>query len=326
MAEHKFPAQVNYGWGLSLNMTGKAPAVAKRIFETYDDALAYVNDANDSAIAGLTLAVINDSEADKNGLYFVSKVGTSISANDGELKQVGSQSQIESSIEKLTISYNSGGKTVELKNGQTLVSSFDATAFIKDGMLNNVAIEGNSIKFTFNTDAGKEAILVDLAKFIDTAATIQLNGYNISTGSADELSLSASDTVNTAFGKLEKAIIDNEEVSSKAFDAIKKAVGLSENLEYTAAPGSNYITSATSVQNADALLDAEIKKISDKINAEVGKDCLIEVEAGDGISVTPKTKSKQTISAKVKSNDPIIELTNEGIKTKDTAVWDCGVY
>ena len=33
MAEKKFDAQVNYGWGLSLNMTGKAPAVAKRIFD-----------------------------------------------------------------------------------------------------------------------------------------------------------------------------------------------------------------------------------------------------------------------------------------------------
>ena len=38
MAEKKFDAQVNYGWGLSLNMTGKAPAVAKRIFNTLADA------------------------------------------------------------------------------------------------------------------------------------------------------------------------------------------------------------------------------------------------------------------------------------------------
>lgn len=158
------------------------------------------------------------------------------------------------------------------------------------------------------------------------ASDMTLDGYVRSEGTNDELELKSTDTVITAFGKLEKAIIDNEEVSSKAFDAIKTAVGLGENLEYTAAPGSNYITSATSVQNADALLDAEIKKISDKIDAEVDKDCLIEVEAGNGISVTSKAASKQTISAKVKADDPMIELTNEGIKTKDTAVWDCGEY
>ena len=73
MAEKKFDAQVNYGWGLSLNMTGKAPAVAKRIFDTYADALAYANDVNDSAIEGLVLSVVADT-AELNGAYFVQQV------------------------------------------------------------------------------------------------------------------------------------------------------------------------------------------------------------------------------------------------------------
>ena len=76
MAEKKFDAQVNYGWGLSLNMTGKAPAVAKRIFDTYADALAYANDVNDSAIEGLVLSVVADTDITKNGLYFVKQVAT----------------------------------------------------------------------------------------------------------------------------------------------------------------------------------------------------------------------------------------------------------
>ena len=76
MAEKKFDAQVNYGWGLSLNMTGKAPAVAKRIFNTYADALAYANDVNDSAIEGLVLSVVADTDITKNGLYFVKQVAT----------------------------------------------------------------------------------------------------------------------------------------------------------------------------------------------------------------------------------------------------------
>ena len=100
MAEKIFDAQVNYGWGLSLNMTGKAPAVAKRIFNTYSDALAYVNDFNDSAIEGLNLSVVADSDPRKNGVYFVEKVGTSeikiiegvettVAKNDGSLVRVG---------------------------------------------------------------------------------------------------------------------------------------------------------------------------------------------------------------------------------------------
>ena len=72
MAEKQFNLQSNYGWGLSLNMTGKAPEVAKRIFNTYNDAFAYADDINDSAIEGLTLTVVNDN--DKNGVYFVKSV------------------------------------------------------------------------------------------------------------------------------------------------------------------------------------------------------------------------------------------------------------
>lgn len=84
MAEKKFGAQVNYGWGLTLNMTGKAPAVAKRIFDTYADALAYANDANDSAIEGLVLSVVADTDAALNGVYFVQQVGVAAVEADEE--------------------------------------------------------------------------------------------------------------------------------------------------------------------------------------------------------------------------------------------------
>lgn len=324
MAEYKFPAQVNYGWGLSLNMTGKAPAVAKRIFETYEDALAYVNDANDSAIAGLTLTVMNDTDEDKNGVYFVAKVGSSVGANDGVLEQVGSQSQIDGSIEKeaaarkavtginadtyqpngsanyiqeatsmndadvkldtalaalqtdfgsLTVYYDSSAKKVQLKKGEAVISEFDATAFVKDGMLYSVALEGDSIAFTFNTDAGKEKITVELTKFIDTAAKMQLTGYVISDKANEELVLAPTDTVNIAFGKLEKAIVDNEEVCSKAFDAVKASVGLGTNLEYVKETSSNYLNDATSFKDADAKLDAAIKTVSDSITNLTVWDC-----------------------------------------------------
>lgn len=87
MAEYKTEKQINYGWGLSLNMTGKAPAIAKRIFETLSDAQAYADDINDSAIAGLQLSVINDSDSSRNGIYFVKSIGDG--TNYAILEQVG---------------------------------------------------------------------------------------------------------------------------------------------------------------------------------------------------------------------------------------------
>lgn len=98
MAEKIFGAQVNYGWGLSLNMTGKAPEVAKRIFDTYADALAYVNDVNDSAIEGLALKVVADTDESKNGVYFVSKVAAAATDDSeavvGEMHQLAFKSDI----------------------------------------------------------------------------------------------------------------------------------------------------------------------------------------------------------------------------------------
>jgi hypothetical protein len=90
MAEKIFDKQINFGWGLSFNMTGKSPAVAKRIWNTYDDALAYVNDFNDSAIEGLLLSVIADEDDKKNGVYFVQRIKKDENDDDATLIKVGS--------------------------------------------------------------------------------------------------------------------------------------------------------------------------------------------------------------------------------------------
>lgn len=114
MSEKKFDTQVNYGWGLTLNMTGKAPAVSKRIFSTYKDALDYINDYNDSAIEGLTISVVDDTD-ELNGSYFVEKVGTqgdnNTYNNDGVLrKQVSSKdlNDIKQELDSFTIKKGSG--------------------------------------------------------------------------------------------------------------------------------------------------------------------------------------------------------------------------
>lgn len=67
--------------------------------------------------------------------------------------------------------YDSGTKRLELKNtSDAVISSIDATAFVKDGMVNNVAIVGDYLVITFNTDAGKEAINIPMSSFFDASA------------------------------------------------------------------------------------------------------------------------------------------------------------
>lgn len=90
MAEKIFDKQANFGWGFSFNMTSKAPAVAKRIWDTYEDAWGYVNDFNDSAIEGILLSVVADDDEKKNGVYFVQRIKKSATDDDAILVKVGS--------------------------------------------------------------------------------------------------------------------------------------------------------------------------------------------------------------------------------------------
>ena len=89
MAEKIFDAQTNYGWGLTFNLTGKAPAISKRIFDKLEDAQAYADDFNDSAIEGLLLSVVADPNPKNNGAYFVETIKTSSESEPATLKKVG---------------------------------------------------------------------------------------------------------------------------------------------------------------------------------------------------------------------------------------------
>ena len=67
--------------------------------------------------------------------------------------------------------YDSEAKRIELKNtSDAVISSIDATAFIKDGMLDSVIVSGGNLDFVFNTDAGKDIISIPLSEFFDASA------------------------------------------------------------------------------------------------------------------------------------------------------------
>ena len=66
--------------------------------------------------------------------------------------------------------YDPKASQIELRNtSDAVISSIDATAFIKDGMLDSVTVSGGNLNFVFNTDAGKEAISIPLSEFFDAS-------------------------------------------------------------------------------------------------------------------------------------------------------------
>lgn len=108
-----------------------------------------------------------------------------------------------------SLAYDSGTMQLELRNTTgEVISRIDATAFIKDGMLDSVTVSGGNLNFVFNTDAGKEAISIPLSEFFDasryyTKAEIDgsfLNAvtYNSATNSLDFASGNGTRTVSVS--------------------------------------------------------------------------------------------------------------------------------
>lgn len=125
-------------------------------------------------------------------------------------------------VSSLSISYDSTSSKIQLKNGTTLISEFDASAFIRDGMLDSVELikvaeTGVSetapyLKMTFNTfnsEPTHQVIRVSIAELFTV-----YNGENVVLTSnyakAQSYTEPASnDSINAAIGKLAKGISDN---------------------------------------------------------------------------------------------------------------------
>ena len=76
----------------------------------------------------------------------------------------------------LNLTYNTETKKINLEGfDSSIIASIDTTAFIKDGMINTVELvtdpeshdPGTYLVITFNTDAGKDAIYLDVSSLID---------------------------------------------------------------------------------------------------------------------------------------------------------------
>ena len=149
---------------------------------------------------------------------------TGVAANDKVLS-------LTNKLVSATIGLGYGDATTEALNGKkaikllgkegVVISEIDASAFIKDGMIQSVAFDTKTkhVTITFNTDAGREAIDVDLSTLVDT--------YKAGTG----LSLANDGTFSvntTTIATVEKAT----ELANAAEQAAKThANGLKENID-----------------------------------------------------------------------------------------------
>ena len=283
-------------------------------------------------------------------------ISLAINTNDKVLTQ-----NADGLLTNINLTWN---KTAGLKligKGGTEIAVIPAADFIKDGMLEDVELKAASVEepvgeattgtflvFTFNTDAGKKVINLDVTSLIDVytagnglqldskAFSVKLDAANEAflTVGADGLKLSG---VQTA---IDGAVSTAKTELQGKIDTVEASVGLSADGAHVATSG-NYTSGARTIAGEIAALDAQVKKNADAIAAETTRataaeqalqkaidaveGAAISVVAGNGISVTGDGTAK-TIAAVVKADDPVIEVTAAGIGVKEDAVIDCGTY
>lgn len=212
-----------------------------------------------------------------------------------------------SEIGGLKISYDDKTQKVILKNkAGTQVSEFDATAFIKDGMLDDATYNAstNKITLTWNTEAGKSAMEIDLNDLVDTYTGG--NGINVATDgviSIDGDVVVTHTDLDTSVGALEEQITAAQEAAETYADGKASAAetaaktyadgkaSAAETAAKTYAEGQ--ASAAQSAAEATAAADATTK-------ANAAKEAAISAAATDA---TTKANNAQAAAISAAATD-----------------------
>jgi len=98
------------------------------------------------------------------------------------------------------VEYDSNAKRINFMHGNAIKSYIDASAFIKDGMVDNVVIENGYLVITFNTDSRKEAISIPLSDIFDPTNYYTKNEVDASQSAQDTKITALSGDVTTISG------------------------------------------------------------------------------------------------------------------------------
>ena len=233
----------------------------------------------------------------------------------------------------------------------------------------NVYVEsGTSAGKTFNFNAAGAWVLTNqsnldeegyLRAFIGKASA----GNTLPTYSSNNY-VAEGDSLQTAVGKLDtqvKAVaddlsaettarVDADDALQSEVDQTQSGAGLNADGTYTAVGGANYISTATSLKNADQLLDAQLKSVADDVAAlelaSAQQDALLSrarVETSslavtaattvDSVAVDTAAAAKWVVhvqgnSAGDATNKQVVEIlaTHNGTTASDATGADYSVY
>ena len=172
-----------------------------------------------------------------------------------------------------------------------------------------------------NVAIGKLENQVDAAKAAANAAHTAVEHANGNTHVTVSASHPDQTTGKVTYTVNETNIADADDLTAEI--AARKAVDGQSGDTYTANSGANYISGATSLNNADVLLDTALKAADDAM--------LTQINGSNAINVTAKSNKQQTVSlildtATTTGNitSDMLEINSNGLMMKNT--WDCGTF
>lgn len=221
---------------------------------------------------------------------------TGVAANDKVLS-------LTNKLVSATVGLDYGDATTEALNGKkaiklvgkegVVISEIDASAFIKDGMIQSVAFDTKTkhVTITFNTDAGREAIDVDLSTLVDTyKAGTGLSLANDGTFSVNTTTIATVEKANTLANAAEQAAKTHANQLKETIDAYTvNGKRLSESP--VVLDGSMIAVGGTGTHKT-ANLDTTVEDIYGKISdAAAGGVLSFGGQSGDITLATASTKN-----------------------------------
>ena len=215
------------------------------------------------------------------------------------------------------------GKLTAVTVNEANIADADDLEALSGKTITEVASSNDSITVTPSEAADRTKHL----DIITDASKIKMSGFT----KADALTkITQSSSVTDALLEVDKVITEKAEVISTALNgleetkaektaldaeiAARKAVDGQNGDTYAANTSANYISGATTLNDADIKLDAALKAVDDAM--------LTGVAAGNGIIVSDKASKSQEISAKVNGDGGIV---NDGTGLHLGTI-DCGTY
>lgn len=190
--------------------------------------------------------------------------------------------------------YNSSTKKITFKNASNTElpnMEIDASAFIKDGMVNNVVIQNGNLVVSFNTDAGKEDISIPLSSIFDPS------NYYTKTQTDTQISnaIDALPTVGNATITIQKrsgTSAGNFTTNSTADKTINLSLGAAADKEVDTSIAS---TSSTNLPTSSA--------VAEWVNAQIGNFVTLDTQQ---TITSPKTLSSGEFSTSLNISNIVV--------------------